>query len=345
MIHLEKEINEQPQAVQRLLDLEHDNVAAIGEAIRAFDPTFVHIAARGTSDNAARYGQYLMGTFADLAVSLATPSVHTLYGGKPKIGKALTIGISQSGKAEDVRRVLADAKAQGGLTLAITNDPESPLAKEADHHIYQHAGPEVSIAATKTYTTQLTAVAMLTAAISQSEDLLNQLENVPEHITSTLMNSTDIKDWAQRYRYAQHIIAVGRGYNYATSFEVALKIKELCYTTGGGYSEADFRHGPIAMVGNGFPVVVIAPEGKALPNMVSLLEELKKREAETIVFSNHDTALKLSTRYVALPKHIPECLSPISAVVPGQILGLWLAMSKGYEVDKPRGLSKVTVTV
>lgn len=343
-MYLEKEINEQPQAIQRLLDLEQDNVRGIGKAVRDFGPAFVHIAARGTSDNAARYGQYLLGTFANLPVALAAPSVHTLYGAKPDLSRALTIGISQSGKAEDVRRVLADAKSQGGLTVAITNNADSPLAQEADYHIDQHAGEEVSIAATKTYTTQLTAMAMLTDAIAENGTLHAELQTLPMHMTETLINAADVRNWAQRYRYAQHIIAVGRGYNYATAFEIALKIKELCYTTGGGYSEADFRHGPIAMVGSGFPVVVVAPKGKTLVGMVSLLEELQRREAETIVFSNDETALGLSTRSVTLP-NMPEYLAPMAAVVPGQVLGLWLADAKGYEVDKPRGLSKVTVTV
>ena len=342
---LAKEIQEQPHVIANLLETERENVATIATAIREFDPTFVHIAARGTSDNAARYAQYLMGTHWGIPVALAAPSLHTIYKTPPQLGRSLTVGISQSGKAEDVRQVLEDARSQGALTLSITNNADSPLAKEGDYHIPIHAGVEEAIAATKTYTSQLTAVAMLTAALSDDKSLQESLNSLSDHVAQTLTNCEGIADWVQRYRYAQHIIAIGRGYNYATAFEINLKVQELCSTTGSGYSEADFRHGPIAIVNTGYPVIVVAPDGKVFPKVLDLLGKLNELRAETIVISNRQDALELGSKTVSLPADLTEPLSPIAAVIPGQVFGMHLAAEKGLNVDKPEGLSKVTVTL
>jgi glucosamine--fructose-6-phosphate aminotransferase (isomerizing) len=327
-----------------LLDTQSQPAATIAAAIRAFNPLFVCIAARGTSDNAARYAQYLWGIHLQLPVMLATPSIQTLYEGSVNLSRALVIGISQSGKAEDVRQVLADAKAQGALTLSITNDEQSPLAQFADYHLPLCAEEEISIAATKTYTAQLTALALLMTALKQDASLTAQLAQLPQWIESTLNATQGISQWAQRYRYMEHCVALGRGYNYCTAFEVNLKITELCYVTGHGYSEADFRHGPIAMTHSGFPMIVIAPSGKTLPNMLDLLTKLQDKQAECIVFSDDATACQSTPFHVVLPTGVPEWLTPMLAVLPGQVLALNIALVKGHSVDKPRGLSKVTVT-
>lgn len=343
MLILKQEIHEQPQVIRHLLEREHENVKQIAAAIRDFDPMFVHIAARGTSDNAARYAQYLMGVYLGLPVALAAPSLHTIYEAPPRLGRSLTIGVSQSGQAEDVRQVLADAKSQGALTVSITNKKGSPLAEEADYHIPIHAGEEKAIAATKTYTGQLTAFAMLTAALTHDPTLGESLLRVPDYVANTIGYCADIQEWVQRYRYAQHIIAIGRGYNYATAFEINLKVQELCSTTGGGYSEADFRHGPIAIVDSGYPVIVVAADGKVFQYVHDLLKKLSEKNAESIVISNREEARALGTRCVSLPG-MPEPLSPIAAVIPGQVFGMWLASEKGLNVDHPAGLNKVTVT-
>lgn len=341
--HLEREINEQPGVIRSLLANEQEHIQQIAAAIRDFNPTFVQIAARGTSDNAARYAQYLWGVYTRLPVMLATPSLHTLYQAPPKLDRALVIGISQSGKAEDVRQVLSDANEQGALTLSITNNPDSPLAQTAAHHIYLNAGDEISIAATKTYTAQLTAIAMLASALSEDAKLHADLQQLPTWVEQTLQHAESVKGWVQRYRYAEHFVSVGRGYNYATAFEISLKVKELCYTTGSGYSEADFRHGPIAIVDRGFPVLVIAPTGKTLPGVREILDQLCKREAESIVISDDGGLLEKGTVSVALPT-LPEPLSPVVAVIPGQVFAMRLALAKNHPVDQPRGLNKVTVT-
>lgn len=344
-MYLEKEIAEQPDVLEGLLSGQTGAVQKIAAAIREFDPVFVWIAARGTSDNAARYAQYLFGVHAGLAVGLATPSVHTLYQSPPNLSKALVIGISQSGRSVDVGQVIEDARKQGALTVSITNDDDSPMAAAAAHHIHLSAGEEMSIAATKTYTAQLGAVAMLVSALVNDADVTQDLVKLPGYVAQVLepLGALDDPGWVERYRYMAHFATMGRGYNYCTAFEINLKVKELCYITGDGYSEADFRHGPIATVHPGFPVLAIAPAGKTFPTMLDLLEKLHEKRAELLVISNVEEAFTHAKGVMRLPQ-VPEWLTPIPAVVHGQVFALRLALAKGHEVDSPRGLTKVTVT-
>jgi glucosamine--fructose-6-phosphate aminotransferase (isomerizing) len=341
--HLEREIHEQPAVLRALLDGEGDNVKAIAAAIRAFQPALTYIAARGTSDNAARYAQYIMGSELRMPVALAAPSLHTLYETPPDLSPALVVGISQSGASTDINRALADAKAQGALTVAITNNPESALAQTADHHLYVHAGPERSVAATKTYTAELAAVAMLVSALAGSGTLAAALAELPALAERTLQLAGPMTDWVQRYRYMEKLITIGRGINYCTAFEVALKAKELTYITADGYSEADFRHGPLALIAPGFPVLVVAPEGKTLPGLLEFLDLLAERGAESLVISNAEAAFKHAKYAMPIPM-MPEWISPICAILPGQLFALHLAREKGYSLDTPRGITKVTIT-
>lgn len=343
MSYLEQEIASQPGVINQLLAEGADQVKRIAEAVHKFQPAYVYIAARGTSDNAARYAQYLMGVFNRLPVGLAAPSIHTLYEAPPDLSKALVIGISQSGKSVDVMQVVIDARKQGALTVSITNDARSPMAEAAEYHLPLDAGDELSVAATKTYTAELTAVAMLVAELAQSDEIRAELAKLPQYMAETLALAGDIARWTERYRYINQLVSIGRGFNYCTAFEISLKIKELCYISGHGYSEADFLHGPIAQVQPGFPVVVVAPQGKPFPVMLEFLKKLKERQAEALVISNDESAFATAQQIMRLPE-LPEWLSPITAVLPGQIFAMNLAMVKGNPVDNPRGLTKVTVT-
>jgi glucosamine--fructose-6-phosphate aminotransferase (isomerizing) len=343
MTLLEQEIAEQPDVIAHLLTEEAENARIIGKAIRDFNPAFVTIAARGTSDNAGRYAQYLFGIQAGLSVGLSAPSIHTLYGKQTNLARALVIGISQSGQSEDVRQVVADARTQGALTVSITNNPDSPLARAAQYHVPLHAGEEKSVAATKTYTAQLTVVALLVAALVDQPALHAELSKLPDYVRQTLTLSDGIAAWTERYRYMERLVTIGRGYNYCTAFEISLKIKELCYVVGQEYSEADFRHGPIAVINPGFPVIVVAPKGQPLATLVDLLGKLREKSAECLVVSNDETALNLGLKSMRLPD-MPEWISPVAGVLPGQIFAMNLATVKGYNVDQPRGLTKVTVT-
>lgn len=340
---LQKEIAQQPAVISRLLAQSETATKAVASAIRSFDPAFVCIAARGTSDHAAVYAQYLWGAFLRLPVMLATPSLHTLYARPPDLSRALVIGISQSGKAQDVRAVLRDARAAGALTLAITNFEHSPLARQAAHHLPLRADEEFSVAATKTYTAQLTVIAMLTAALADDKALRSDLAQLPPLAQAALDLSAGSADWAGSYRAMDRLSVLGRGFNYATACEISLKVKELTYIASAGYSEADFRHGPIAVVQPGYPVILVAPQGKAFAALRAIFATLKDKGAQTLVISNDDGLLAQATQPLPMPA-APEWLSPIVGVMPGQVFAMQQALVRAYEVDKPRGLSKVTIT-
>jgi glucosamine--fructose-6-phosphate aminotransferase (isomerizing) len=342
---LEREILEQPQVWQRLLENEHVAVDEIAVAIRGRAPRYVVLVARGTSDNAARYGQYLFGATNGLPVALATPSLFTLYGKPPRLQEALVIAISQSGQSPDIVAVLEEGRRQGALTLAITNDASSPLARTAEHVVSLHAGQERSIAATKTYTASLLALAMLSTALAEDDERLRAIEALPALMAEMVASASDVMEVARRYRDTEACVVISRGYNYATAFEIALKLKELAYVLAEPYSSADFEHGPVALVEHGFPVLAVVPKGCVAAELVDLLRRLREREARLVVISNRDDALALAHTPLPLPADVQEWLSPLLAVVPGQLFTLGLTEAKGLDPDHPRSLRKVTLTL
>lgn len=341
---LQQEIHEQPQVLAGLIDAEGDRVTRIAEALGRRDYKHVVIAARGSSDNAATYGKYLFAMVDRLSVGLATPSLFTLYRSPPDLTAALVIGISQSGQSPDIVEVVAEARRQEAPTLAITNDAASPLANIAEHVILLHAGPERSVAATKTYTAQLAVLAMVSAALSGDAARWDAIRALPGAVAKTLSLEDTVREGVERYCFMDHCVVIGRGYNYATAFEIALKLKELAYVVAQPYSSADFRHGPIALVAEGFPVLVIAPRSDTYQHVYQLAKELQAKGAELVVISDVEEALALARRPLALPASMPEWLSPVVSVVPGQLFACYLTLAKGYDLDHPRGLRKVTVT-
>ena len=342
---LHSEILEQPACLERLLSSQRKIVEEIATAIQSRDIQFAFLAARGTSDNAGRYANYLWGAMNGLPLALATPSLFTYYKQPPKLKNALVVGISQSGQSPDIVSVLQEGKHQGNLTLAITNEPNSPLAQEADFVLEIEAGPELAVAATKTYTTELMAIAMLSTALAGDSTRWDELGQVAGWVEMALRSDEIIQQAAQRYRYMQNCVVLGRGFNYATAFEWALKLKELTYIEAEPYSSADFKHGPVAMVAQGFPVMAIAPDGKVLDTMLDLLSHLKKDLlAELVVISNTDIALSMAQTAFVIPEGIPEWLSPLVGIVPAQLFAYHLTIAKGYDADQPRTISKVTET-
>ena len=342
--HLFREIHEQPEVLSRLLERERTSIQQLAATIRRRAVTHVVIAARGTSDNAGRYAKYLLGAANGLVVALATPSLFTIYQQPPRFRDALVLAISQSGKSPDIVAVLAEARRQGAPTAAITNVADSDLAREADHVIDLHAGVERSIAATKTYTSELAAIAALSASLVDGTEMWQALEGIPGVVAATLSMDDEIARIAQRYRYMRDCVVIGRGYNYATAFELALKLKELTYTIAEPYSSADFLHGPLALIEHGFPAILIAPSGAMLPEMRRFIRTLKQKQAEVVVISDDRQTLAAADTPLALPQAVPEWLSPISAIIPGQLLALYLAHARRYDPDHPRGLRKVTQT-
>ena len=345
MSYLEQEIHEQPAVLARLLAEESCRVRQVARAIQHKGPQFVMVAARGTSDHAATYGQYLLASACGLPVALAAPSLYTIYKRPPRLNSALVVGISQSGQSPDIVEVVAEGRRQGALTLGITNDPQSPLAATAEFCLPCHAGEERSVAASKTYTAELATLALLAVALADDPTMWAELERLPEHMAAVLASAAEVRSLVERYRYMDSCVTIGRGYNYATAFEIALKLKELTYVVAEPYSSADFHHGPIAIIERGFPSLVVAPGGAIFPDILAMLQELRRREAELIVISDQEEALRIAQTPLRLPAGVPEWLSPIVSVVPGQLFAADLTLAKGLDQDHPRGLRKVTETV
>jgi glutamine---fructose-6-phosphate transaminase (isomerizing) len=338
------EIAEQPAALERLLSAESERVRAAAASLRQRRIEYVLIVARGTSDNAARYAQYLFGTALGLPVALATPSLHTRYGARMRFDGALAIGISQSGQSPDICSVLEDAAKAGAPTVAITNDPTSPLAAAADHVIPLHVGPERSIAATKSYTGQLAALALLILNLAEDSAGLAGLARTPDAIQATLATSARVEEVAQQLRDATAMVAIGRGYNFATAWEIAQKLKELTYIPTEPYSAADFQHGPIAMVDAGFPVLLIATQGAVASDLTNLAQKVRDRGAHLATISDVPEINAIATSPITLPVTTDERFSALTSVVPGQYLSFYLARARGIDPDQPRGLNKVTAT-
>lgn len=342
---LHSEILEQPARLEGLLKNQKQAAQEIARAIHARDIQYVFLTARGTSDNAGRYANYLWGAYNRLPLALATPSLFTYYEAPPRLRNALVVGISQSGQSPDIVSVLEEGRKQNCLTLAIVNNADSPLARAADLVLDVQAGDEKAVAATKTYTAELMALAMISAALDSSASRWDELAAVPALAAQTLTLDADIARMAQRYRYMRQCVVLGRGFNYATAFEWALKLKELTYTVAEPYSSADFQHGPIAMIEGGFPVLAIAPTGKVHDSMKAMLSKLRKEHsAELVVISDDESTLALAQSPIPLPHPIPEWLTPIVGILPAQLFACHLTSVKGFDTESPRSITKVTET-
>jgi len=342
---LHSEIFEQPERLASLLENQKQTVLEIAKAIQSRNVEYAFLAARGTSDNAGRYANYLWGAHNQLPLALATPSLFTYYQRPPRLQNALVVGVSQSGQSPDIVSVLEEGRKQNCLTLAITNIPDSPLAKAADFVLDVQAGPEVAVAATKTYTTELMAIAMLSVALSNSDERWTELASVPRWAELSLALDETIKQMTQRYRYMNQCVVLGRGFNYATAFEWALKLKELTYIIAEPYSSADFQHGPIAMVEGGFPVMAVAPKGKVHDSMKEMLTRLRnQKNAELVVISDDKDTLALAQSPIKLPPQMPEWLTPLVGIIPAQLFACHLTEVKGYDTETPRNITKVTET-
>jgi glucosamine--fructose-6-phosphate aminotransferase (isomerizing) len=343
---LQKEIEEQPEIIRNLLEKEISTASDIAHKLTGkFD--YILIAARGTSDNAARYAQYLFGAHNRIQVSLATPSLYSLYSSAPSLKGALVIGISQSGMSPDIISVLAEAKKQNRPTLAITNNPTSPLAFTSDYVLPINAGQEIAIAATKTYTATLAALALLSCSMENDKQRIRlaELNKIPNLIYQVLKSSKSILPLVKRYRYMDRCTVISRGFNYSTCFEISLKIKELTKVVAEPYSSADFRHGPIATISKGFPVFIINPTGKVSNDLSDLIYHLNRLEAEIITISDKILLRSISNIFFKLPSAVPEWLTPLLSVIPGQLFAMQLAIEKGFNPDSPQGLAKITETL
>ena len=352
---LRDEILEQPVVAAWLLGPGRAAIDSIADAIagrianRELDT--VVIAARGSSDHAAVYAQYLFGARLRLPVALATPSLTSLYGVELRLDRSLVIGISQSGRSPDIVGAIAAARRQAAPTIAITNSPISDLAIAAEHVIDLGAGEELAVAATKTYTAELLSVALLVGAIearlgrtSDATDPEPALASIPEAIADALGTEAQAEAVAIHLAGHDRLVVVGRGFEYATARELALKLKELAQVAADPYSAADFLHGPLALVSAGFPLIAIAPSGPTAADLDALLDRLGELDVDLIVLSDRPEAVARGAIGILLPAGLPEWLRPIATIVPGQLLALHLAIARGLDPETPRWIRKVTLT-
>jgi glucosamine--fructose-6-phosphate aminotransferase (isomerizing) len=340
----ETELREQPEVLGRLLKEGRGGAERIAEKLRTYGPRFAVLAARGTSDNAAHYGQYVLGIQNRLIAALATPSLFTHYDTAPSLEGALVVGISQSGQSPDIVEVVRAAREQGAATLAVTNDPGSPLASAAEMAFPLRAGPERAVAATKTYTAQLMALAMVSAALRGGEQPWNELRALPGLVAQSIDLNLPSLALAARFRAQGRLVVVGRGYNLSTALEIALKVKETSAVMADGYSSADFLHGPMAIMDASLPVLVVAPGPRTFEELEGVARLVREAGAPLLAISDRRSLLEVAEIAMPLPADVPEWLSPMVAVVPGQIWALGLSLARGLDPDAPRRLSKVTRT-
>ena len=345
MSHMLDEIRQQPEVIRTLVAAERENVANLARELRRRKVALGVMAARGTSDHAATFGKYIFEIVNSLPVALAAPSVFTLYSSEIRLEGAFVVGISQSGQAADVIEYLERAKELGALTACITNESASPLAKAADFTLLCHAGAERSVAATKTYTATLAALFLLSVTVAGRADLVDGLLAAADQMEKTIEScEEEIARRADRYRYMDDCIVLARGINRATAFEAALKLEETCYVAAEPFSTADFLHGPIAVVREGTPCILFAPEGPTYRPMLDMAGRLLSKHAEMVVVSDSEEILSLAVTPFRIPVHVDDILSPIVYIAIGQLFAYYLALTKGLDPDNPRGLSKVTIT-
>lgn len=332
-----EEMDEQADVVERLLIANRAKMRLLAEA--ASSVSHVVVAARGTSDNAARYAQYVWGARNRLSVGLTTPSLFGILAAPPSLTGALVVGISQSGQSPDLVAVLTHARRQERPTVAITNDPNSPLAAAADVVIDLCAGPERAVAATKTYTAQLAAVAACSVAFagSDEEELLALVPPLRAAVVDSARHASAVAGLVDSDR----CVIVGRGFHHATVHEWALKLEELTYLLAQPFSAADFLHGPVAVVEDGFPVLAVVTAGPTESQMRAVVEAMRGRGAHVVTLSDVDDTI--GDVVVRLPR-VEPWLSPIVAAPYIQHLSRALALARGLDPEAPRGLTKVTRT-
>lgn len=337
-----EEIAEQPAVLERTIEAERGKAAKLGAYLKERSINLIVLVARGSSDNAAQFGRYLLEVTTGIPVSLAAPSVITLYDGKLDLKNALVIGVSQSGEGTDINTFLVEAKESGAFTLAITNEEASAMATIADETLLIHAGRERSVAATKTYSGQMLHFYLLASALSGKE---LGVDRIPEFASSAFSLESSVRWLVDRYTFMENCVVVGRGMNYGNAYELALKLMETCYVVAERFSTADFFHGPLAIVERRFPVIMFAPSGRTRSSSLDLLTNLASLHADCLSITNDKDIAKASPSCLKLSEDIPELLTPIPFIIPAQMFAAYLSAAKGLDADAPRSLKKVTKTL
>lgn len=336
-----REIADQPEGLARILAEGLGPIRAVADAIRHADPRFVLFTGRGTSDNAGLYARYLTEVLLGLPAGLTSMSTTTAYRARQRLDGCLVVTVSQSGGSPDLIASARQARADGALTLAVTNNADSVLARESDLHLDVLAGPELALPATKTYTAELLTLFLLVDHIRGGFG--EAAHGLPAAARAILDRHAEVTDLAGRLRFADRLVVTGRGYGYPTAREAALKIMETSYIGAQAFSGADLMHGPLAIVDHAYPVLAVAPHGAGADALRPVLDRLRERGADLCVFGTAD-AVREYGRGFTLPEDVPEEVSPILEILPLQLLARDIAMDRGCDPDAPRALAKVTET-
>lgn len=347
------EIRQIPGVVQEQLDATGAALEAVAEAVRGARPRWVSIVARGTSDHAAIYARYLIETQLGWPVGLASPSVTTIYHAPTDWSDGLVLAVSQSGRSPDLTAVVEAARRGGALTVAVTNVAGSPLELAAAHTVACRAGEERAVAATKSYVAELAALAGIVAALVPDSDLAAALPRVPAVLGRTLEAASAWfagaghglgLELVEAVAVAGRALVVSRGFNLATALETALKMKETGRIFAEGYSSADLEHGPIALASAGFPTVVFRPDGPMGAAIDPAAAKARARGASPWIIGGVEVAGAPDALAIDGLAELPECLTPLALILPGQLLAEAVAVRLGLSPDAPSGLSKVTLT-
>ena len=336
-----KEINEQATAVRNTLT-QRENIQEIIDD--AGDIQRICFVACGTSYHASLTGKYLIESLAGIPTDVILASEFK-YSANTLNDKTLVIFISQSGETADSLKAL-DVANETSKTLGIVNVAGSSITRRAKYVIQTQAGPEIGVAATKTYVAQLTAIYLFAALISKNDELLSELDRVPDFIDESLESVELVKELSKRYNYARDFFYLGRGYVYPTALEGALKLKEITYIHGEGYAAGELKHGPLALIDEGIPVVVVIPPGDNYRKTMSNLEEVKSRGANVLAIgSGEDESLKAKAdAVIPIDDEVKEIIAPLVYIVPLQLIAYYITLEKGHDPDKPKNLAKcVTV--
>ncbi|MBI3686920.1 MAG: SIS domain-containing protein [Actinobacteria bacterium] len=335
------EIAEQPAVLDRILTEGRTAVRAVAGSVARHAPRFVLVAGRGSSDHAALYAKYLVEIRLGLPAGLVSPSTTTLYGARPDLRGVLVLAVSQSGGSPDLVESTRVARECGALTVAVTNDAASPLARASALHLALLAGPERAVPATKSYTAQLLTLWLLVDGWRGGDGA--DAGALPALAAAALARTAEVAAVADRYRFAERLVVTGRGYAHATAREAALKVMETSFLSTHAWSGADLLHGPLAMVDERTPCLVVAPEGAGGAALGPVLARLRERGADLTVVGAR-AAVESAGGGVVLPGPVPESLSPVLEVLPLQLLAHRLALARGHDPDTPRALGKVTRT-
>jgi glucosamine--fructose-6-phosphate aminotransferase (isomerizing) len=349
---LRREIGEQPAVLAETVTRLMEPAREAASAMRARSVDLAVLTGRGSSANAAQYGRYLIEIASALPVSIAAPSLVTMYERVPSWSNAAVIAVSQSGQGTDVVEVARAALGVGALTVAVTNDPTSPLAAEVAWPLVTPAGIERSVPATKTYTSTLVALALLARNLAEDPESHGlgdrQLARLEDAARRVLDGEERIAEAANHLATATRCVVIGRGLNRSTAYEVALKIQETAYLLAQAHGASDFLHGPLAVIEDDFRVVAFVAGGPTAPAVIEALRRARQRGARSLVICDGreaaSAARAVADEVVEIRTGLSEALSPIGLTIAGQLLALHTALGRGLSPENPRSLGKVTVT-